>query len=757
MTLFAALFSHYRRHPMQLVALALMIVLATTLWTGVSHLTDLARASLAQSEQAVAGRQQVVREDQKAVTVSDFVRLRRQGLCVMPWLEVQRPAPEGRVIGVDPFAGACFGDDVPGQAREDLLDGHPFLDISEASELASQGQPARLALLVEGNMPAGTLPTGYRIRDFSMGPDTGELGESFLLNLDALGLLVLLITALLVRSVYLLGLAQRRESFALLERFGVPAASVRWWLLIELTVLTTLCVVPGIWLGRWLASALGSGFGEAMERLFDAPLYAVQTGDLLWPALVMALVVLAACFVDTLKPLWRIAPGSRNYRLLLVALLLAGLATVALTTTLIWLFTGIAVVFVALGLLTPRMLSGLADWQARRSGDVVRQWRLRELSVLFRRLAMPVVALQFAVAMVLAIQALVTTFEDTFETWLGQRLAAELYVEVPEGEPSRAAVAMLSALEDLGDWHLVQRGRVWVEGMEGAGRDSEPVATDLFAISPIGPLVDGWELLSAAPGAWSQLAAGTGVMVNEQLARRQGFQPGDEMFISVGGDSLRLPVVGVYADYGRPAGEVLLAGHRLPGAYSPAFESFSINTGSLPVAQIEQALTRAWDTEKPVIRDNESIRSLASAVFDQTFLLTRAITLLTLALAAGSLLMMGWVFFTTRAWYFRLLSVWGMSRAEVAGQLCRLAMVLTGALALVALPLGIWLTWVLVSRINPLAFGWSLPMTVYPGFWLEMAVLCLAIGGCIALLMRRQLTGQVPPPEFASGARGGER
>ena len=34
MTLLAALFSHYRRHPLQLLALATMIVLATMLWTG---------------------------------------------------------------------------------------------------------------------------------------------------------------------------------------------------------------------------------------------------------------------------------------------------------------------------------------------------------------------------------------------------------------------------------------------------------------------------------------------------------------------------------------------------------------------------------------------------------------------------------------------------------------------------------------------------------------------------------------------------
>jgi putative ABC transport system permease protein len=45
MMLARAFVSHYRRHPIQLLALALMIVLATMLWTGVTVLTDQARTA----------------------------------------------------------------------------------------------------------------------------------------------------------------------------------------------------------------------------------------------------------------------------------------------------------------------------------------------------------------------------------------------------------------------------------------------------------------------------------------------------------------------------------------------------------------------------------------------------------------------------------------------------------------------------------------------------------------------------------------
>ncbi|MFN2361902.1 MAG: ABC transporter permease, partial [Marinobacter sp.] len=204
-----AFISHYRRHPFQLLALALMIILATMLWTGVTVLTDQARTSLFQSEEAVAARVNVVRTDGQRVTVDDFADLRMAGVCIAPWLEIQRPPPEGRVIGIDPLAMGCFGEAAPG-GDAGALNGEPFMDISEAVRLSGEGYDSRLYLLA-GNESAA-LPEGYSLNDFSLSPPTGELADSFLLNLDALSLLVLLITGLLVRSVHRLGLAQRRDS-----------------------------------------------------------------------------------------------------------------------------------------------------------------------------------------------------------------------------------------------------------------------------------------------------------------------------------------------------------------------------------------------------------------------------------------------------------------------------------------------------------------------------------------------------------------
>jgi putative ABC transport system permease protein len=753
-----AMISHYRRHPLQLIALALMIVVATMLWTGVSVLTGQARDSLAVSEEAVAARKAVVRNDGQPVSVTDFVALRRAGICVAPWLETARGDAAQKVIGIDPLAMACF--DAPPTGSDSAgLDGDPFVDISEVAGQSSR--PGQLSLLVSPG--EGPLPSEYQRREFRLGPATGELADSFLLNLDALSLLVLFITGLLVRSVYHLGLAQRRSSFVLLERFGVEKARIRRLLTAELTLLTLICVLPGVLLGQALANRLGQGFGQALESLFDLPLYAGESSPVPWQAaLVMVVLVLGACLVDRFLPQRPARQGSSSGLSRLPvwawsATVGVGLMMVFLASSLIWVFAGSALVFAGVGGLMPGLLARCADAVARRQRQTpsssLNRWRYRELAVMFRNLALPVVALQFAMATVLAVQALVTTFEATFDQWLAQRLSAELYVQVPDGADAQAGERALAQLDGLGDWHRVRSGKAQLLAGDGA---AEPLTMDLMALSPITPLVTDWTLLASVDDPWAALASG-GVMVNEQLARRQGIQSGQSLRVKMGESALTMPVVAVYADYGRPAAEVLVHGDSLPSGFRPSFQSFSINPGALAVDDIARRLRAEWQVADLVIRDNASIQALASQVFQQTFLLTRAISVLTLVLASLSLLVMGWVFFSTRSWYFQLLGIWGVQPGEIRNQLRRLALLLTSGVTLVALPLGVWLTWVLVSRINPLAFGWSLPMAVYPGFWLELGLVMAAIGLVIAWLIGRQLAGQESLRPAANLEAGGER
>ncbi len=381
--LWRAVVSHYRRHPLQLLALWGILALATALWSGVWTLTQQARDSMNAGEAQLSGRELLVRTDGQPVSVKDFAFLRRQGLCVFPWLEVAAEDRRGRVVGIDPLAMACGGKAGPG--TELRLDGEPFVDISEAAGMA-RGRPARLRLYLAGSDSG--LPPGWQRQPDPAGLTTGELADSFLLNLNALGLLVVLISALLIRSVYTLGLAQRQDSLRLLARYGVPRRRLRLQLLAELLVLACAGVLPGFGLGLWLADGLSSGFDAAMAGLFDRALLSTRntgTGFLITVAM-MVLVVLW-CGLDLLRggKTEASGPGGRGW--LALACLVPGGALLLLSDALIPVFAGIGLVLAGAGLVTPALVRRL--FAPGEQSPPLRLWRHRELGVLASRLPFP--------------------------------------------------------------------------------------------------------------------------------------------------------------------------------------------------------------------------------------------------------------------------------------------------------------------------------------------------------------------------------
>ena len=65
-----------------------------------------------------------------------------------------------------------------------------------------------------------------------------------------------------------------------------------------------------------------------------------------------------------------------------------------------------------------------------------------------------------------------------------------------------------------------------------------------------------WPLLQSSERAWIRLRPGDAGFVSEQLARRMNLSLGDRIEVAAPGGNWSLEVVGIYADYGNPKGQV---------------------------------------------------------------------------------------------------------------------------------------------------------------------------------------------------------
>ncbi|UTW11886.1 FtsX-like permease family protein [Marinobacterium rhizophilum] len=778
--------SHYQRHPGQLLGLLLILACAAMLWSGIQSLTGRGAAAIEAALQAQAPQLSVQRLDGSPLAIIDFSRLRRAGFCVTPRLHLlvtQDAAPGARqaplrLLGVDPLTADCL---VPAPGMAPMLDSareqmtqasagaslglwgttatlqrwrqqasvaeYPLYeqaqlpadlllgDIGTIARLAErQVHDSRLELLLPAPL-SGPLPPEYEAVLHEYGVSSAPLARSFLLSLKALGWLGLLVAALLVRAVYLFAMEQRRRSLDVLYRHGVPLWRLRLYLVVEMLLLCVLGGALGVWLGTVLAGLLADGFRGTLAGLFGVQrLGAGLSAGALWLQAALVLLVLLgwACSDILLLRARERSAGATGGEgpwgwIAGVLLMQAGGLGLGLATSLWLIFAATGACLLGAGLLLPRLLGvllGALQAVLQRQGRVLLEWSCSELQAQCRLLRLPLLALAFAIASAIGIQAMVAGFETTFVRWLEQRLQGELYLD-----PGRAVQLQdwLEPLQALPQVALVQprvRGRGLVEQQ----------AVEVLAVDTMAEQAQGWAFLASVPQPWQALQ-GQAVLVNEQLARRQGIKLGDWIKVRLGALEKLRQVVAIYADYGRPDGEILLSLQHLPEALPGRHTTFVL--GLLPGAPPDW---RRWEQQYDWLagsrlRDQATLKRAARAQFARTFSITAALSGLTLLLSGVALALMAHALLRLRARHYTWIHVCGLTRAQLRRRLCAHAMLLTTALAVLATPLGVFLSWVLVARVNPVAFGWALPLHLYPLYWLQVWLLCLLIGGVTGVLM----------------------
>jgi len=637
------------------------------------------------------------------------------------------------------------------------------MDIAAAARLLESGDAVSRLVAEAGALDAA--PARYRLIRAETLADPGELTASFHLNLTAMALLALIVGLFIVQAALGLALEQRLGLLRTLRALGVPGRTLVGVLALELALLGLIGALAGIASGVWLARALLPDVAATLQGLYGA---AVGTRlQLPWHYWLGGLgVTLGGLTIAGSGTLWRAArlgvlelgqaqAWRAGFQRQLRGQAIAGsLAALLALATGAWLatrppgeglvagFVMIAALMLACALwLSPLLAAGLARLAGLARRRPLTQWALADLQLQLPRLSLAMMALLIALSANLGVGSMVGGFRLTFLDWLDQRLAADLYLRPPPERfdevqawlERRDEVAELLPTADAEAVLLAHRDRNEAQSLN--------VPVTLFGITPGERLTPSWPLLQTAAGrdaAWAALEAGE-AFINEQLALGQGIAPGDRLVLQApdgqGSDRRRsreeVTVAGIYPDYGNPRGEVLLTATRLR-------ERFDAPPGSLGIALAEghtaapltRALTERFGLDDEAVLDQRQIKALSTEIFERTFAITRALNALTLAVAALALLAS--LLAQARERRRRLAPLWalGVPRRQLAGlQLAQLggAALVTG---LAAVPLGIAITASLVSVINVAAFGWRLPLHVFPG---EIA-LTLATALAVALL-----------------------
>ncbi|KIQ68478.1 putative ABC-type transport system involved in lysophospholipase L1 biosynthesis [Wenxinia marina DSM 24838] len=764
-----ALLSGWRRAPLQLVTLLAGLALATALWAGVQAINAEARASYDAAAATLGeGRfDQIVAADGGAIPRETYVALRRAGWLVSPVIEGRRDGV--RVVGLDPLtapgglgpvdldegevgaflseAGAVYGradalaalgDVAPAKVvAPEVAPGTVLTDLRVAARLLPEAGIGRL--IVADVQPLGRpaleeVAPGLSLRSAQGAADVGRLTDSFHLNLTAFGALAFVVGIFIVHGAIGLAFEERRPVIRTLRALGVPLGPLMAVIGAELVVLALVAGAVGLALGYLIAAALLPDVAATLGGLYGAEVAGSLSFRPGWAlaGLGMTLVGTAVAGGGALLALarmpvlaaarpraWAMAGGRRRARQTA-----GGLALLVLAALVLWRGGGLVAGFAGLGalmlggaLMLPPLLDLALAAGARTARRPVADWFWADSRQQLPGLSLALMALLLAMAANVGVSTMVSSFRVTFERFLDQRLFADLYVQAEDGEQAARieAVAVAAGAEVL--------PRVGVEATL-AGQPGEVLAARESAAFEAN-----WRFLDAAPEPWAGVWAGEGVLVNEQLARRSGLGPGDRLEVVEG---TGLPILGVYGDYGNPVGQAVV-GEALFRQLYPEAEATQFGISGADPGALAEGLTSQAGLPAGAITDQAAAKRFSLAVFERTFSVTGALNVLTLAVAGFAMLMSLLTLAGMRL--PQLAPVWalGLTRARLGRLDLVRAVMLAAFTAVLAIPLGLALAWVLLAVINVEAFGWRLPMILFPWDYVRLVLLALVAGGLAAL------------------------
>ena len=765
----AALAGHWRRNPLHLVTLVAGLALATALWSGVQAINAEARASYDTAAATLGeGRlDQIVMRAGGPMPQARFVALRRAGWLVSPVVEGRWQGH--RLIGLEPLtvprgiaAGAVAAridlaalvrDGVlvaaPATARglsgtmtvlEDasLAPGTVLADIGTAQRLLEMpGQISRVIVAPDQPMRQAALADVaadlmYRVAEGS--PDLARLTGSFHLNLSAFGLLSFAVGLFIVHGAIGLVMEQRRGIVRTIRALGVSLHRLMALMLAEVVALALVAGAVGLVMGHLLAAALMPDVAATLRGLYGADV----TGSL------------------TLRPIWvlgglamacggtLLAAGGALWRLSRMPVLVAGaprawamaawrgrriqaVAAIALLSCAMGLATsqapGLVAGFALLGTLLaggalalPAFLAGLLRLAGAGARKPIAEWFWADTRQQLPGLSLALMALMLAMAANVGVSTMVSSFRLTFLGFIDQRLAPELYIG-PEAGAELATLAPFVAARG-GEVLPLQSADAIVMGQPA----------EVWGVRVGRTYRENWRFLDALPGAWDLVAAGEAIVVNEQLSRRLTLGPGDRLAVT---SDLVLPVAGVVGDYGNPIGQVILAEPVFDRAFPGlAPQRFALRSDDAPA--LRQALVAELGLPDGAITDQAAVKALSVAVFDRTFAVTGALNVLTLGVAGFAMLTSLLTLASMRL--PQLAPVWalGVTQWHLAWLDLLRSLLLAGITALLALPLGLALAWALLTVVNVAAFGWQLPVHLFPADYARLTALALLAAGLAA-------------------------
>ena len=584
-----------------------------------------------------------------------------------------------------------------------------------------------------------------RLTEAGAPSDLERLTSSFHLNLTAFGLLSFVVGLFIVHSAIGLAFEQRLPMLRTMRACGVSARALTLVLVVELVSLAIVSGIVGLICGYLVAALLLPDVVASLRGLYGAQVPGQLALKASWWLSGLGMSILGALLaagaglyrVYRLPVLAAAQPYAwqqeqqrwlKRQGVLALAVVLAAAGVFYLGDSLTSGFLVLAGLLLAAALALPVLLGAVLNFGQRGTVRPLVKWFWADSRQQLPGLSLALMALLLALAVNVGVGTMVQSFSRTFTNWLDDRLAAEVYLNANSDVQGAEIVAWL-------------RQRSEVEAILPAWRTD--VTLDTLPVEVLGfadhaTYRERWPLLESVPYVWDKVRAGEGMLVSEQLARRLKVNLGDRLVLPAATGPWQVEVAGIYPDYGNPKGQIGIdidaLAKRLPEI---ARTRFALRVMPAKVPELVAAIREKFWLDSSRLLDQATLKAESTRIFNRTFSVTSALNAFTLGVAGVALLTSLLTLSNSRLPQLAPLWALGLTRRRLAGIELLKTMSVAFITALLALPLGILVAWCLVAVVNVKAFGWRLPLHIFPTQLLELlaiAMLAALLATCLPII-----------------------
>jgi putative ABC transport system permease protein len=642
------------------------------------------------------------------------------------------------------------------QWRLDRIGRLTRIEVQFAAGVAPQDAAA------EWQLPAGvTLQTAQ-----SAATRVSNLSRAYRVNLNVLALVALFTGAFLVYSLQAQAVLARRTQLAFLRVIGTTRGEVEWLLLLESAALGVVGAAAGIAIGLGVAKLalelLGGDLGGGFFTGVRPPLQVDPAATLLFFALGVGAATIggwlpardAAASAPALalksgSGLDRDASEQRAWPALALALLAALLLLAPPSRGIpVGAYLSIAVLLVAAilakPLIAPRLFGPLQRWLARRrltAGAAPLWLAATRLAATPRFAAIGAAGIVASFALMVAMATMVASFRVSVDQWLARVLPADIYVR-PATAPAGSLGSTTAAFSAQDQRTLSTHPQV--ERAEFSLNLKVALDPARASVSLIARPVDREHAARKLPLTGEALAWLDGMpppaWVSEAIVDIYGARVGGEITLPIAGQARQFIVAGVWRDYARQFGAVIIdvADYtRLAGAAAPTEAALWLAPGASP-AEVIADLQPTMQLKSAEFASAGEIRAISLRIFDRSFAVTYVLEIAAIVIGLTGIAATFSAQAIVRMRECGMLRHLGVTRRQILALLAIEGLLVTGLAIVIGLVTGLAIAWILVDRVNPQSFHWTMDFRVPLGLVAGLIVALLAAAALTALAAGRR-------------------